>query len=511
MHGHLVAVEIRVEPLAHQGMDQDGVALDEGRLESLDAHAVQRRRPVQQHGVLLDHLLEDVPDLLGLALEHLLGALDRVGQAELLQAPDDEGLVELQRDLLGQPALVQLELRPHRDHRARAVVHALAEEVLAETALLALDHVGEALERPTVRAHDGTAAAVVVEERVDRMLEHALLVADDHVGRVEVEQLLEAVVAVDQAAVQVVQVAGGEVAALQQHQRTQVGRNHGDDVVHHPGRVILGILDGLDDLQALDDLFLALLGPRGREFRPQLLAQLVEIQAPDQLPDGLGAHVHIEIGAPLLPGEAVILLGEELLLLEIGGAGVDDHVILVVDDPLQRGRFHVEQVAQARGHGLEEPDVHHGRGQSDVPHARPAHRRVRDLDAAAVAHDALVLDALVLPAEALPVPLGTEDALAEQAVLLGTVSAVVDGLGLRHLAVRPREYVVGRSQADVDRTHFVDFLAEDIRHVSPHSPRAFASLRSSRKSPRPRISWHSTSKEMGVPGSRVCMPLTMDS
>jgi len=54
---------------------------------------------------------------------------------------------------------------------------------------------------------------------------------------------------------------------------------------------------------------------------------------------------------------------------------------------------------------------------------------VDDLDAAAIADDAAVLECLVLPAEALPVPLGTEDALAEEAVLLGTVRSVVDGLG----------------------------------------------------------------------------------
>ena len=43
-----------------------------------------------------------------LALEHLLGRLDRVGVAELLEPADDERLEQLQRDLLGQAALVQL-------------------------------------------------------------------------------------------------------------------------------------------------------------------------------------------------------------------------------------------------------------------------------------------------------------------------------------------------------------------------------------------------------------------
>ena len=37
VHRHLVAVEVGVEPLAHQRVDLDGVALDEDGLERLDA------------------------------------------------------------------------------------------------------------------------------------------------------------------------------------------------------------------------------------------------------------------------------------------------------------------------------------------------------------------------------------------------------------------------------------------------------------------------------------------
>ncbi len=49
-------------------------------------------------------------------------------------------------------------------------------------------------------------ASAVVEQGVDGFLEHALLVADDDVGSTQLEETLEAVVAVDDAAVQVVEV-----------------------------------------------------------------------------------------------------------------------------------------------------------------------------------------------------------------------------------------------------------------------------------------------------------------
>ena len=169
-----------------------------------------------------------------LPLEHLLGRLDRVGVAQLLEPADDERLEQLQGDLLGQAALVQLELGADDDDRAGRVIDALAEQVLAEAALLALDHVGQRLERAVRRAEHRPLAAVVVEQGVDRLLEHPLLVADDDFRRVEVDQLLEPVVAVDDAAIQVVQVAGGEVAAIEQHQRAQVRRDDRDALQHHP-------------------------------------------------------------------------------------------------------------------------------------------------------------------------------------------------------------------------------------------------------------------------------------
>ena len=143
VHRHLVAVEVGVERRADQRVQLDGLALDEHRLERLDAEAVQRRRAVQQHRVLADDLFEDVPDLGTLLLHHLLRALDGVDVAALFELVVDERLEQLERHLLRQTALVQLERRADDDDRAARVVDALAEQVLAEAALLALEHVAE--------------------------------------------------------------------------------------------------------------------------------------------------------------------------------------------------------------------------------------------------------------------------------------------------------------------------------------------------------------------------------
>src|SRR5207247_10717903 len=124
-------------------MDADGLALDQHRLERLDAAPMERRRAVEQHRMLADHLFEDVPHLGPLELDHLLGLLDRGDEPALFELVVDERLEELERHLLGQPALVQLQLGTHDDHRTARVVHALAEQVLTEAPLLALEGIGQ--------------------------------------------------------------------------------------------------------------------------------------------------------------------------------------------------------------------------------------------------------------------------------------------------------------------------------------------------------------------------------
>src|SRR5204863_10113102 len=108
-------------------------------------------------------------------------------------------------------------------------------------------------------------------------------------------------------------------------------------------------------------------------------------------------------------------------------------------------------------HSLEEPDVRDRRGQVDMAHALAANLGARDLDAAALADDPLVADALVLAAVALPVLGGAEDALAEEPVLLRLERAVVDRLGLGHLAVGPALDLLRRGQRDANRVEIVNF------------------------------------------------------
>ena len=138
MDGHLVAVEVRVEGGAVQGVQLQGPAVHQHRLEGLDAQAVQRRSAVQHDGVVLDDDIQSVPHLGDALVHHLLGGLDVVGSAVLHQLFHDEGTEQLHGHLLGHAALVDFQLGADHDNASTGVVHALAQQVLAEPALLAL-------------------------------------------------------------------------------------------------------------------------------------------------------------------------------------------------------------------------------------------------------------------------------------------------------------------------------------------------------------------------------------
>ena len=131
--------------------------------------------------MVLNDLFENVPNHRILLLHQFFGLLDGGAVAALFQAMIDERLEQFERHLLGKTALVQLQFRTDHDDRAAGVIHALAEQVLAEAALLALQRIGERFQRAVVGAAQYTAAAAVVEQRVDRFLQHALFIAHDHV------------------------------------------------------------------------------------------------------------------------------------------------------------------------------------------------------------------------------------------------------------------------------------------------------------------------------------------
>ena len=441
MHGHLVTVEVGVEGGAHQRVKLDGTAIHQLGLEGLDAEAVQRRGAVQQDRVPFDHLLQHLHHLIVGALNQLLGGLDVVDDVLTDQAMDHERLEQLDRHLLGQTALVHLQLRTHHDHGTTGVVDPLTQQVLTEATLLALNDVAERLEWTVVGADHGATAAAVVDQGIDSLLEHPLLVADDDLGSQDLLQPRQAVVAVDHPAVEIIQIAGGEAAAIELHHRAQVGRNHRDHIQHHPLRTGAGGDEVVDHAQALDQLG-ALLTLGAGDLLAQLLGHHRQIEILEELLERFGADAHLGLvldlrilGIDLILDLQPLVLGEQLLVGEVlVVARIEHHVAVEVDDLLNVAQWHVEQDRHVAGDPLQVPDVRHRGRQLDEAHAVAPHPALGDLHAAALADDAAVAHPLVLAAVALPVLRGAEDLLAEQAVHLRLERAVVDGFGLGHLA-----------------------------------------------------------------------------
>ena len=147
-------------------------------------------------------------------------------------------------------------------------------------------------------AGDRPAAAAVVDQRVARLLEHPLLVADDDLRGAQLEQSLEPVVAVDDAAVQVVQVGGREAAAVELDHRPQVRRDDRQDRQDHPVGARAGAAERLDEAQPLDGLLAPLAGA-GADLDVERASQLLEVHPADDLADRLGAHARAEDAAAL--------------------------------------------------------------------------------------------------------------------------------------------------------------------------------------------------------------------
>src|SRR5699024_2435759 len=230
----------------------------------------------------------------------------------------------------------------------------------------------------------------------------------------------------------------------------QVGGQHRQDGQDHPLGTVARNAEGLHHLQPLEDAD-PLLAAGFLHLSGQLGGQLVQVDLFQQGLDGLGAHLGAEFVAVPLLHLAVLLLGQQLLFLQRGQAGVHDDIACKVQDFFQQAGADVQHQADPAGDALEVPDVADGGRQLDVAHPLAADLGLGHLDAAALADLALVADALVFAAVALPVLGGSKDALAEQAVPLGLQGAVIDGLGLLHLAVAPFADLVGRGKTDLDR------------------------------------------------------------
>ena len=289
--------------------------------------------------------------------------------------------------------------------------------------------------------------AAVVEQRVDGLLQHSLFVVNDDIGSAHLHKAAQTVVAVDYAAVKVVEVAGCKSAALEGDERSEVRRNDGQDFENHPFGARIALNEALNELQTLRKLLFNLLRARRLHLFDEFNFELFQVDFCEQISDGLRAHFCDKFAARVDFG-LVIFLGEELLECKRRVHRVDDDVAFVVNYAFEGFRSHIEHQAESARHTFQKPDVGYGNCKFDVSHSFAAHAACRYFDTATVANLILKADAFVLAASALVVAHRTENSLTEQTAGFGLERAVVDCFGVLDLAVRPRTNRIGRRKTN---------------------------------------------------------------
>ena len=170
---------------------------------------------------------------------------------------------------------------------------------------------------------------------IDRFLQHALFVANNDVRRFELEQILQTIVPVDDAAIEIVQIGSRKTSAFQRNERTQIRRNHRQNVEHHPIRPRVRRGKALHELQPLREFLADLFALAFPHRLFQLFVELGQIDLGEKLLDRFRAHAGDEILAVLLLRFAIFGFVQKLRLLQRRLAGIDDDVILVIDDALE--------------------------------------------------------------------------------------------------------------------------------------------------------------------------------
>ncbi len=141
MDRHLVAVKVRVKRRTDERVKLDRAAFDQYRFKGLDAESVKGRRAVQKYRMVLDDFVEHIPDEVAAAFHLTARGFNVLRVTVTHDFTHHEGLEQFQCHFFRQTALVQFQFRTDHNNGTARVVNTLAQEVLAEASLLALQKV----------------------------------------------------------------------------------------------------------------------------------------------------------------------------------------------------------------------------------------------------------------------------------------------------------------------------------------------------------------------------------
>ena len=117
VNGHLVTIEVSVEGCTCEWVELDSLAFYHAWLESLNTKSVECWRTVEQDGMTLHDIFEDVPYHWVAAVNNLLSRLNCLHDTALYELADHEWLVEFGCHELWYTTLAHVELWTNDDDR----------------------------------------------------------------------------------------------------------------------------------------------------------------------------------------------------------------------------------------------------------------------------------------------------------------------------------------------------------------------------------------------------------
>ena len=462
MDSHLVTIEVRVVGRASQWMELQSTALSEDWLKSLNTQTMQGWGTVQKHWMLLNNIFQHIPYLFLGTLNHTLSVLNIVSNLLTNQLLHNKWLEKLQSHFLWQTTLMELQLRAYNDNGTSRVVNTLTQQVLTETSLLTLKHIRQGLQRTIARAGYRTTTTTIINQSIYSLLQHALLVADNNVRSTKLQQTLQAVVSVDNTTIQIVQIRGSKTATIQLNHRAQLWRNNWNYIHNHPGWLVAGASEGLNNLQTTDSTNTALLAGYMLQLVSQLLVQDIQtifhvlsllflwqicLQLNQKLLDSLGTHAYYKITTVVLPSLAILQLRQKLLFGKRCILWIQNNVGSKVENLLHSPWWNIQNQAHAAGDTLEIPNMRYRSSQLNMAHTLTAYLGTSDLNTTAITDSTLMTDTFILTAMTFPITSWSKNFLAEKTILLWLQSTIVNSLWLQYLAMRPLTNLVRRGQA----------------------------------------------------------------
>ena len=226
-----------------------------------------------------DDLFQDVPHFGHFLLYQFFGRFNGGCQFALFQFVENKGFEQFQRHFFRQTALVQAQIRTHSNHGTTRIVHAFTQQVLTEATAFPFNHIGQRFQGAFVGACHRFATTTVVQQAVHGFLQHTFFVANDNIGRAQFQQTFQTIVAVNHAAIQIVQIRRSKTSAVQWHKWTQIGRQNGQHVHNHPFQLHATAVERFQHFQAFGDFFDFSIGAGGLQFLAQNFNFLLHIQA----------------------------------------------------------------------------------------------------------------------------------------------------------------------------------------------------------------------------------------